>query len=537
LPRWINNTLVDAGPPPSHPGTPGDEDDLGSLRFEDLSPRRVPPPPLPAALLDASAVRTAYQQALDEHDTLAGGVATFYGPALSAAMPQIRQLRVAAEADRPYRLAVAEVIDQWADADVQYDEDLAQIDWAQAQLDGLLAAPDTDPLDIASARADLRLRRMALPTLSPAERFYPALTAANTARAAAAGGAEHIVTDTVVDKAIAAANDADRQALRTAQRRCSDLRRDLDRAELAAAASFAAADSRPVEHVLAQQADLETELRLLTAAGHYHTSLPLALNTDTRDDRTRAAIAKTAELPFTLAVLTAPPGRELTTALQPLSAAAADEQRRILWCTPTAEHTAHTTIGHDTTSIDDLHQRLTDNTWRAQRGDILIVDAAAAVDPAKLADLTEHTAQQQARIILLDTTAPTWPPQPSARLLHLAHTDLPWSTTIVDPTPTTRRGAATPTAPDLDPVISQAARLHPDMLTAELREALTQRSALHREHQRAHDTHRAANWMRTREPSDRRRPPTTGRPGPLVHRQRELFRRGRCEMCSIPSST
>ena len=111
---------------------------------------------------------------------------------------------------------------------------------------------------------------MTLPTVSPAERFYPALTAANTARADAAGGDEHIITNADVDKAIAAANDADRQALRTAQRRCSDLRRDLDRAELAAAASFAAADSRPVEHVLAQQADLETELRLLAAAGRYH---------------------------------------------------------------------------------------------------------------------------------------------------------------------------------------------------------------------------------------------------------------------------
>ena len=118
-----------------------------------------------------------------------------------------------------------------------------------------------------------------------------------------------------------------------------------------------------------------------------------------------------------------------------------------------------------------------------------------------LADLTEHAAQQQARIILLDTTPATWPPQPSARLLHLAHTDLPWSATIADPTATTRRGAATPTAPDLEPVIGQAARLHPDMLTDDLRDALTRRNTLLREHQRAHDAHRAASWMRSRERS------------------------------------
>jgi conjugative relaxase-like TrwC/TraI family protein len=501
LQRWVNDTLTDAEPPPP-PGTPELGEDLGSLQFEDVSPRRVPPPPLPAALLDVSAVRTAYQQALHEHDTLAGGVATFNGPALSAAVPQIRQLRAAAEADRPCCLAVQEVIDQWADADVQYHAALAQIDWAQAQLDNLLNTPDADPLDIASARADLRLRRMTLPTLSPAERFYPALTAANTARAAAAGGAEHIVTDNDVDKAIAVANDADRQALRTAQRRCSELRRNLDHAELAAAAAFAAADSRPVEYVLAQQADLETELRILAAAGHYHVALPLAIGAGSPDDRTHAAIARTTELPFTLAVLTAPPGRELTAVLSAVSDAANNADRHILWCTPTAEHLPHNALGADNTSVDDLHQRLTDNTWHAERGDILIVEAAAAADPAKLADLTEHTAQQQARLILLDTTAPRWPPQPSARLLHLAHTDLPWSATIADdPTPTTRRGAATPTAPDVDPVLSQAARLHPDMLTAELRDALTQRNTLLPEHQRANGAHRAASWMRSREAS------------------------------------
>jgi hypothetical protein len=118
-----------------------------------------------------------------------------------------------------------------------------------------------------------------------------------------------------------------------------------------------------------------------------------------------------------------------------------------------------------------------------------------------LADLAEHTAQQQARIILLDTTPATWPLQPLGRLLHLAHTDLPWSATIFDPTATTRRGAATPTAPDLEPVIGQAARLHPDMLTDDLRGALTRRNTLLREHQRANDAHRAASWMRSRERS------------------------------------
>jgi len=85
-----------------------------------------------------------------------------------------------------------------------------------------------------------------LPTLSPAERFYPALTAANTARAAAAGRAEHIcypaqmsigrlppLTTTPTDRNCAPRSD---DALICGA--------NLDRAELAAAASYAAADSR-----------------------------------------------------------------------------------------------------------------------------------------------------------------------------------------------------------------------------------------------------------------------------------------------------
>ena len=185
--------------------------------------------------------------------------------------------------------------------------------------------------------------------------------------------------------------------------------------------------------------------------------------------------------------MTAPPGPKLTAALSAVYAAANNADRHILWCTPTADHLPHNALGADNTSVDDLHQHLTDNTWYADRGEILIVGTAAAADPAMLADLTEHTAQQQARIILLDTTPATWPLEPSARLLHLAHTDLPWSTTIADPAATPRRGAATPTAPDLEPIISQAARLHPDMLTDDLRGALTRRNILLREHQRTNE--------------------------------------------------
>jgi hypothetical protein len=79
-----------------------------------------------------------------------------------------------------------------------------------------------------------------------------------------------------------------------------------------------------------------------------------------------------------------------------------------------------------------------------------------------------------------------------------------WSTTIADPTASTRRGAATrphPTAPDRTRPHPTSNRLHPDGLTDDLRGALTRRSTLLREHQRANDSHHAANWMRSHERS------------------------------------
>jgi hypothetical protein len=74
-------------------------------------------------------VRTAYQQP-STSTTPAGLVATFNARPErrhAADSPTAR----AAEADRPYWQAVQEVIDQWADADAQYDAAVAQIDWAR----------------------------------------------------------------------------------------------------------------------------------------------------------------------------------------------------------------------------------------------------------------------------------------------------------------------------------------------------------------------------------------------------------------------
>jgi hypothetical protein len=126
----------------------------------------------------------------------------------------------------------------------------------------------------------------------------------------------------------------------------------------------------------------------------------------------------------------------------------------------------------------------------------VIIDQASGADPTMLTDLTEHAAQQQARIVLLDTTMPTWPPQPSAQILQLLRTDLPWSTTIVDVTVlAAMRSRAARTAPDLEPVLNQADRLHPELLTPSLRQALNRRTELRQQHRRAYHVHHAGSWI------------------------------------------
>jgi hypothetical protein len=71
---------------------------------------------------------------------------------------------------------------------------------------------------------------------------------------------------------------------------------------------------------------------------------------------------------------------------------AANNADRHIFVVHTAPQTTYrTAIGRHSASVDNLYQRLTDNTWQADRGEMLTVKAAAAADPAMLADLTEHT--------------------------------------------------------------------------------------------------------------------------------------------------
>ena len=88
-------------------------------------------------------------------------------------MPEIRQLRERADKDRPYLLAVCGVIDEWSDAEEQYDHAIKTVEAAQRELDKLRENPDADPLDIASAKLDVRLWSMWVPDTSPSRAISP----------------------------------------------------------------------------------------------------------------------------------------------------------------------------------------------------------------------------------------------------------------------------------------------------------------------------------------------------------------------------
>ena len=497
LQAQVLNTTGYGGELPPHPEIFGE--DLGTLQFEDLAPTRVPPPPLPAALADVHALRDQIAASATELADLQRAVAADMAPAMRAAADQINDMRGRATADRPHLLAVQDVIAQWADADADYDAASAAVADARARLEGLRAQPDADPLDVASAKLEIKLLSMRVPSTSPAERFLPDLTAAREARAAAAGGPDRIISNDDVDAYLAELRDTDDRALRTARGHLHQLRRELDRAELAAAAALADAETRSAEHITAQLDQLATELRVLQVAATYQPHRPLHLPpanvTDLRP-ATAAALTATARLPFAVAVVHAQPSPERTQALHILHSAARSADRKILWCSPTREQASAAVddeITDTAATITETHANITSRQWRLPHGSLLIVDEAAGADPAMLADLAEHAAKNQSGLILLDTSGQAWPPKPSQRLLHLLTTELPWTTTIGPPTTSDAINQQSP--PDLDPALTQTRRLHPDLLDEQLRASLTHADRLHDAIGAAYQHHLNATWL------------------------------------------
>ena len=177
-------------PPPEHaddyfnPDTGIDFDSLSTVR------------PSPAAALaahraDVHALRARCADADAELRTLAARVTAGSGPHVLSATDELRRMRDAADADRPYLARVEAVLDQWHHAETTYADTLELINHARAELETLRADPNADPLDIDSASRYLSMLTTDLmPAHSPAEQFHAVFTQATAARAAAAGGSE-----------------------------------------------------------------------------------------------------------------------------------------------------------------------------------------------------------------------------------------------------------------------------------------------------------------------------------------------------------
>ena len=388
------------------------------LGFEDFPSVCPDPRPLPDALADVHALRAAYRQAREDIARLQADITVGAGPAMVAAHDELLELRARADADRPYLLAVEEVVAQWADAEQE------------------LTDAEADPLDVLSAEREAR----ATAAVSPAERFYPALCAAQQARLEAAGG--EIVSGADVDARIAELMDRDMQALSVSRWAADFLGEQLDRAETAMVRSFVWNEARTAEHVVSQATELGLELRLLAVAGRIQPDRPRRLAADATTglpESDAARLRAVAELPFTVALLRAVPGREHDKALAALRAAG-----------------------------------------------VPVVDDAASLPPDDLVNTVEQAAADGSGVVLVDTAvvARSWQDRPSHRLLRLLD-GLPWSTALGSPIPAVRH----PDPPDLDPVLVQARRLDAALLEEGMRAELARADRLRDDIDYAHRRH------------------------------------------------
>lgn len=404
-------------------------------------------------------------------------------------------MRRRVDADRPYAVAVTAVMEQWVDADADYNDLLHMIDHARTRLDTLLATPGVDELDIASARSEVKFHSCWLSKHPPAQQFQEALAAAQAARITAAGGAANIVTEHDIVAARAAADRADLAARAALRDRRQMLRRELDRADRAVAAAFAAAQTATSDTLDTLLDSARSEVELLSAAGHLdvdRTPLPiaesaLAAHDPAIADRLKALAAQPYRLGYTRADSTDP---ETVAALYTLRTAANAGQRKVLWLSVTddaATPARAADLADTITAIDHANQHLTSKQWSLPPGAIVIIDNPAAADPGELAAITGHVTTADARVIILDPPdAHHGPNTPALRLL--ADT-VPWTTslTTTDAAPADHRLAPTP-------AVTLADRLGRTRLSDPWRQLLTHYDAAARAVRAAHRRHLALGW-------------------------------------------
>ncbi len=472
--------------------------DEAALPFEDLLPQR--PPLAPAADLDPALatladLRHQFHHAAAALNALAGAVATNTGPAALAAHRHIVALRERADRDRPYLLAVCDVVARYSDADLAYEHAVAHHTWAQTQLDQCEAS-DADELEITSARRLVELAAMGIPE-PPAAQFQAELSDAREARARAAGGADQIVTPDDVDAARRLADELDQAALQAAHAERDRIQAALFRAETAAARAFAQAQTRSAQYLLDRQDQIRTEIAVLTAAGGYDLTRDVALDeaaTEHLPELTRRGVIALSATPFTVTPVYVGDEAAGLDAMRVLYAAHRDAGRTVLWAAPDdlQDRARGAGVADEVLTAAAARERLA--AAPLPEHGLLIVEHAATLAPEVLRDFAEHASDRGARLILLDDGTDGWPPKPSAPLLRLLHNDLPWSVTLsVADGPISRRIEAFDRAPTLD----QAQRWDTELLTEDLAETLAQRDRLAAENATSYRSHQALWRTRT----------------------------------------
>ncbi|OBK01903.1 exonuclease V subunit alpha [Mycolicibacterium fortuitum] len=499
---------IEPVPDPRSPAT----DEFSGLQFHELSTTR-PAPPLAPALANVHALRSEYLAATTEYTALAGQCQHGQGPAVIANTDRIRDMRDRADADRPYLDAVIDVTEQWADSEARYDQATRAVARAREHYERLSTDPDADSGDVDSARWHLQLLESEVPDTTPAEKYYPLLTAAQAARAHAAGGPDNVVSHADVDTYLAGLRSDDDHTLAAKRAALAELRADLSTAEAETARAYADAETRTAEHITDNLELLHTELRVLETTTNFDPTRPLPVTAQDLaglSPDTASALTAIAHLPFTVTPVRALPSPDTTNAMRALHHAASAQDRKVLWCAPTpqAADTARADQLADTVAtLAHTHAQIIENTWTLPTGSLIVIDDAATARPQVLADLIDAAHEARAGVILLDTSTQAWPPQPSTRLMALLQTDIPWAHTLDAPkvydhehhtrSVLTQGPLHSRVAPDLDPILAQAERVQPHLLDDHTRAAIRRRHDLRAANRNAYKRHQQITALHT----------------------------------------
>jgi conjugative relaxase-like TrwC/TraI family protein len=410
-------------------------EEFSGLQFDDLSANR-PKPELRITMETISALKEEYRAVCDQIKELDADIRAGNGPTLRAAGEKLLRMRHQVDADRPFALAVAAVMEQWLDADAAYNNTLRLVEHARVRLDLLRATPDADELDIASARQDVAFYTELIPDQPPSLQFQQALTEAQAARTASAGG-HKIVTEHDIVTARGDAERADLAARAELSERRRVLRKSLDRAERDVAAAFAAAQTATSD-ILDQLLDAaRSEVALLQAASHVDlTRTPLlipAAALSAHEPHTADRLKSLAAQPYRLSIVRADvTDRETAAALYTLRSTANANDRKVLWLSTAdagAAPVREAELADTITTVGHAHREISDEQWTLPAGAIVVIDDPATAEAAHLADIARRAAEADARVILLD---PSTSRGPSSSALRLLNHSLPWNATLTE---------------------------------------------------------------------------------------------------------